>query len=114
MKIRAVGENGVRPSGVDAGTMVCGLLGGVIGICCLGMIGQSSWRLSQVQSDRHPTLLRLSRYGSVSPAVEEIEAELAHRSRVVRIGSAPRTFQVQLPWKAELSDNEVWLTPTWA
>jgi hypothetical protein len=61
---------------------------------------------------RYPTVLALARYGPVAEVVAAIDAEVAQREDVTRLGGLPRSFQLRLG-RGELHGAEVLLTPSW-
>jgi hypothetical protein len=74
-------------------------------------LGFAVWRL--LTMDRHPDLVRLSRYGPLAELLPSIEAELADPGQVAKVGRMMRSFQLTTETGGDLGHDEVWFTPSW-
>jgi hypothetical protein len=88
----------------------------MLGLCCALFITGFClvvWAVRHWRLDAHPDVIALGRFGPPLEVLDAIDAELADKSRVVRLGSARRSFQLDLGAGLRPLEGEVLLTPAW-
>jgi len=97
------------PQGWDIRVILAFLLFAIAELCMLAVVILGAWSL--IRLDRHPDIKALARYGPPLEIVAAVDAELAARKEVTRIGSGLRSFHMRI--ENELGFNEVYVTPSW-